>query len=90
MSNGNDAKQPKAAPKYSQIFDAMNGHRAVLGRLSGLVDKIEGSGQCEVDKTTKDPKPTLLEFLDNRGEEQMKIMTDILVTQTDKLEKMLF
>ncbi len=89
MSNGNDAKQPKAVPKYSQIFDAMNGHRAVLGRLSGLVDKIEGSGQCEVDKTTKDPKPTLLEFLD-RGVEEMQIMTDILVTQTNKLEKMLF
>ncbi len=91
MSGGTSVLEgkPDSVNEHFKIFDAMNGHRAVLRRLSGLVDKVEGTVQPEEDKATKEASPTLGGFLD-LGEEKMKVMTDILATQIDKLEKMLF
>ena len=85
---GQDVK----ADKHFTLWEAMCGHRVVLNRLSELVDRVQGIGQSEQKEEQKgEPKttPPLSEFLD-KGVEEVKVMTDILATQTSKLESLLF
>ena len=75
-------------PKHLLMFNAMNEHDKVLGRLSSLIDKVTGAGTEDSNKDVKE-EPSLAQLL-AMGEGEMKTMSGILVTQIGRLEEVLF
>lgn len=88
LNSGSGVPKTEKPQKHLVLYDALCSHSAVLRRLVSLVERIEGSINPK-DKGGENPNPSLVEFLD-RGTDEMKLMTDVLSTQLNKLEEMLF